>query len=210
MIRLLLVDDHPSIREGLLAIFSQDPDFQVIAEAESGEQALRLVRETSPDVVLLDLRLPAADGFATCASLLKARPGIRVVAFTAFTEKSLMTTAFAAGASGFVLKESSPALIREAVRAVASGQVFIDPHFGAAIIATALGVRQPGPYGLTAREIGVLRLFSTGLSNREIAERLGLSEETIRTHSRNLRRKLGAKDKAQAVARANREGILAE
>lgn len=122
MIRLLIVDDHPSIREALLATFSPHPGFEVVAEAESGEEALRLAGETPVDVVLLDLRLPGGDGFQTCARLLELQPGLRVVAMTGLNEESLMTAAFAAGASCFVLKGSSPGTIREAVRTVAAGQ----------------------------------------------------------------------------------------
>lgn len=145
MIRLMIVDDHPAIREALLATFSSDPSFHVAAEAESGEEGMRLAQETSLDVVLLDLLLPASDGFQTCARLLELRQELRVVAMTGFNEESLMTAAFDAGASGFVLKESSPGMIREAVQAVAEGQVFIDPHFGAAIVAAAWNLQRPGP-----------------------------------------------------------------
>ena len=209
MIRILIVDDHPAILEGLRAILAPEPEFRVVGEAESGDEAMRIVRQAPADVVLLDLRLPTRDGFDTCFQLIRIRPALRVVALTAFTDEGSIASAFSAGARGFVLKGSPPALVREAIRAVAAGGFFIDSRVGDRVLAHLLGGRPaPSPYGLTRREISVLGLFPTGLSNREIGLRLGISEETVRTHARSIRKKLGARDRAQAAARALREGLV--
>lgn len=207
MIRILVVDDHPVVREGLIAILN-GPDLAVCGQAGDGGQALSEAARLRPDVVILDVRLPGTTGVEVCAELRERIPGTRVVMLTSFPNHGVVMSAFAAGACGFVLKESDPAVIRQAVRTVADGSTFADPKVAAKLVALATrGRRAKGPFDLTLQEMRVLELLPRGLTNNEIGERLGIGENTVKTHLRNVMRKLGARDRVEAAAIALREGL---
>ncbi|MGH2739169.1 MAG: response regulator [Actinomycetota bacterium] len=208
MIRIFLVDDHPVVREGLSSILSDEPEFQVVGEAENGEQALREVAKAEPDVVVVDLRLPGMTGSDVCEHLRGSHPQVRSLILTSFPSQAAMVSAFSAGARGFAVKESDPRLIREAVRTVARGETFVDPRIAAKLVALATkNVRAKGPHGLTRQEMRVLEFLPRGLTNRQIGGEMGVSEQTVKTHLRNAMAKLGARDRSEAASIVTREGL---
>lgn len=208
MIRILVVDDHPVVREGLIAILGDDPEVAVCGEAGTAAEAIAEAERLRPDVVVLDVRMPGASGVEVCADLAARLPATRVVMLTSFPNDGVMVNAFSAGAHGFVLKESEPAVIRQAVRTVAEGATFADPKVAGKLVALATrGRRAKGPFDLTLQEMRVLELLPRGLTNHEIGDRLGIGENTVKTHLRNLMRKLGARDRVEAAAIALREGL---
>ena len=204
----MIVDDHPIVREGLAAVLSAEPDFTVVGQAESAERALAEVDRLRPDVVLLDIRLPGMSGTEACEELSRRHPNTRVIVLTSFASTGSLVQSFSAGAKGFVLKESQPAVLREAVRVVGNGGTFTDPRVGAKLAAMASRNRRAkGPFGLTIQEMRVIELLPRGLTNREIGGELGISEDTVKTHVRHALRKLNARDRVEAAAIALREGL---
>lgn len=202
------MDDHPVVREGLIAILADDPDFAVCGQAANASEALAEATRLRPDVVVLDVRIPGATGVEVCSDLASRAPAARVVMLTSFPNDGVMMSSFAAGARGFVLKESEPAVIRQAVRTVADGATFADPKVAGKLVALATrGRRAKGPFDLTLQEMRVLELLPRGLTNNEIGQQLGIGENTVKTHLRNLMRKLGARDRVEAAAIALREGL---
>lgn len=209
MTRVLLVDDHPVVREGLATILRSEHDIDVVAEADSIEDAVDLVKTASPDVAVLDYRLPGMSGVDGCAHLLSRAPGLRVVVLTSFPNESVMLKAFAAGASGFVAKGSAPHVLRTAIRSVAAGGMFVDPSLAGRLVADATrGRKSLGPFGLTRTELRVLELLGEGHSNQAIARELDVSLATVKTHVQHVLRRLSARDRYDAVAVAHREGLL--
>ncbi|HJP77987.1 MAG TPA: response regulator transcription factor [Pseudonocardiaceae bacterium] len=211
-IGVLLVDDEDLIRAGLRAIVNAEPDLTVLGEAGDGAEAVAQVRALEPDVVLMDVRMPAVDGIQATRHILEnqASPP-KIIVVTTFENDDYVYDALRAGANGFLLKRSRPAEIVQAIRAVAAGDSLLFP---AAIRALAERNRpaQP-PTGhagtkLTEREADVLRLMSTGLSNAEIAEELVVSLQTVKTHVGNVLGKLGARDRTQAVIFAYESGFI--
>lgn len=208
MIRVLVVDDHPVVREGLIAILGDDPGLSVCGQAGTATEAVAEAMRLRPDVIVLDVRIPGATGVEVCADLAGRLPGARVVMLTSFPNDGVLMSSFAAGASGFVLKESEPSVIRQAVRAVAEGATYADPKVAGKLVALATkGHRAKGPFDLTLQEMRVLELLPRGLTNNEIGDQLGIGENTVKTHLRNLMRKLGARDRVEAAAIALREGL---
>ena len=208
MIRVLVVDGQPVVREGLIAILGEDPGIVVCGQAGSATDALAEAIRLRPNVVVLDGRVPGATGVEICADLGTRVPGTHVVMLTSFPNDGVMMNAFAAGARGFVLKESEPRVIRQAVRSAAEGVTFADPKVAGKLVAlTSRGRRAKGPFDLTLQEMRVLELLPRGLTNHEIGERLGIGENTVKTHLRNLMRKLNARDRVEAAAIALREGL---
>ena len=189
-------------------MLSAEPDFKVVGQAENAERGLVEAERLRPDVVLLDVRLPGMSGTQACAELVRHHKAISVIMLTSFPSTGALMDAFAAGAKGFVLKESQPAVLREAVRSVGQGQTFTDPRIGANLVARASRNRRTkGPFGLTIQEMRVIELLPRGLTNREIGEELGIKEDTVKTHMRNALRKLKARDRVEAAAIALREGL---
>lgn len=207
-IRVLVVDDHPVVREGLAAIFSSEPDLIVVGEAETGEEAIHETARLSPSVVVVDIRLPGMTGIDVCQSLSARYPGLRLVVLTSFPSEATMLAALSAGARAFVVKDSKPAILRQAVRSVAEGETFIDPRVAGKLVALATkGRRAKGPFGLSLQEMRVLEFLPRGATNREIGRDLGLSEHTIKTHLSNAMAKIGAKNRADAAVIARGEGL---
>jgi DNA-binding NarL/FixJ family response regulator len=203
-----VVDGHPVVREGLSAILSHDPEFKVVGQTGSSEEAVVLAERLRPDVVLLDLRLPGRSAIEVCKELRRRLPKTRSVILASSPYAAAIRPAFSAGALGFLLKESEPSVLREGIRSVARGVSFTDPNFVDRFAAPASGKRRAkGPFGLTLQEMRVVELLPRGLTNREIGEELGISEHTVKTHLSNANRKLNARDRAEAAAIALREGL---
>jgi len=209
MIRILLVDDHPVVRDGLAAILTSEEDFRVVGQASTGQEALQLADDgQATDVVILDVRLPDMTGIALCSTLRQRSPRIRAIVFTSFPSDVTMLEAFAAGAKGFLAKESHVDSLRQAVRTVAEGGTFIDPRLAHKLVVLATkGRRAKGPFGLTMQEMRVLELVPRGLSNAQIGRELGISEQTIKTHLYSAMRKLGVSNRTEAASLARREGL---
>jgi DNA-binding NarL/FixJ family response regulator len=205
-IRVAVAEDQDIVRSGFAALLKSQPDFEVVGVAGDGAAALDLCREQRPDVVLMDVRMPAMDGIeATRQIVLEAGEGTRVLVLTTFDLDEYVYDALAAGASGFLLKDATAEDLFDAVRVVAAGDALLSPRVTRRLI-TEFARLRPAALAppealreLTARETEVLRLVAEGLSNAEIAERLVVSEETVKTHVSHLFAKLGVRDRAQAV-----------
>ncbi len=208
-IRLAVIDDHPIVREGLVAVLSDDAGFQVVGAAASAEDGLRLVQQERPDVLLLDLELPGASGIDALPGLLEASPDTKVIVFTAYDTEERVLGALRAGAKGYLLKGSPSEEIGRAIRAVHAGGSHLEGRVATTVLAQIRGGRQEGGAApLSARERQVLRLVAEGRSNKEIARALTITERTAKFHVTSLLNKLGADNRAQAAAMAVQRGIL--
>ncbi|MFI5674679.1 response regulator [Streptomyces cellulosae] len=212
-IRLVVADDHEVVRAGYAGLLATQSDFTVVGTARDGAEAVRVCREQSPDVVLMDVRMPVMDGIEATARLRGGVAAPRVLVLTTFDLDEHVYDALAAGASGFLLKDVTAERLFEAVRVVAAGEALLAPAVTRRLIAefARLRPRAPAPgtlSGLTPRETDVLRLLAEGLSNPEIAERLGVGEETVKTHVSRILSKLGLRDRTQAVVRAYESGLV--
>lgn len=219
-IRLLIADDQRLVRTGFAVIVGAAPDIEVVAEAADGVEAIERAVATTPDVVLMDIRMPRLDGLQATRTVL-ARTAARVLILTTFDSDEYVYEALRAGASGFLLKDAPAEQLIGAIRSVAAGDALIDPAVTRRLIGTFTRALQPArrPAGpndavppqltvLTARELDVLRLVAAGLSNREIAERLVVEESTVKTHVGRVLNKLGLRDRVQAVVLAYESGLV--
>ena len=206
MIRIVVVDDHPIVRQGLVATLDDEADFEVVGAASSAEEALTLVERHAPDVILLDLELQGMSGVDAIPRLRDVSPGTRILVFTAYDTDERVLGAVRAGASGYLLKGAAVAEIAGAIRIVAAGGTALAPSAAAKLANAVRAPRGAGP--LTAREREVLRLVAQGLPGKQIAGALGISERTVKFHTASLIRKLGADNRAQAVAVAAQRGLL--
>lgn len=206
-IRVLIVDDHPMVRQGLRALLGLADDLTLVGEAGEVDGAAELARRLQPDVILLDLVLPGARGASAVSALRDAAPSARILVLTSFGEPERAALAVRAGAVGYLLKTVSPEDLLASLRQVAKGRSVLDPQ-AMAVANGSRGHRLPTGEHLTPREEGVLRLISEGLSNSEIAARLGIAEKTVKVHVGRIYAKLGAQGRAQAVVLAARAGIV--
>jgi DNA-binding NarL/FixJ family response regulator len=212
-IRVLLVDDDALMRAGLEAIFSSDRAIEVVGEASDGRVAVERVRELRPDVVLMDVRMPDLDGIAATREIVASIPSTRVVILTTFEDDEYIFGALTAGASGFLLKRTSPELLIEAIKAVAAGDSLLSPSVTRRVIdrmaalPTGEAVLDRRVEQLTAREREVLGELARGLSNAEIAAALVIEESTVKTHVKRVLMKLGLRDRVQAVIFAYESGL---
>jgi two-component system, NarL family, response regulator LiaR len=205
-IRLLLVDDHVVVRQGLRMVLALEPDLEIIGEANNGQEALNLIKKLSPQVVLMDLLMPVMDGVSAIRAVKKDYPDIEVVALTSVLEDRLVIDAVEAGAAGYLLKESGPEELIEAIRAAAKGEVRLHPKAQKRLIKE---VRTPEMReSLTERETETLRLVAKGMSNKEIAESLTVSEVTVKTHVSSILSKLNLQSRTQAALFALKEGLV--
>lgn len=207
MIRLLIADDHPIVRAGLSGLLSDEPGFEVVAEASDGDEAVRLATATAPDVVLMDLRMPRVDGVAATARILsEVHPPPRVLILTTYESDDQILAAIEAGASGYLLKAAPQAEIVAGIRSVAAGQSALSPQVAVRLVER---MRRPEPETvLTGREVDVLRLVATGHSNKQVAAALGIGESTVKTHLLKVFEKLGVTDRTRAVTLAMERGLL--
>jgi len=201
-IRVLTVDDHPLIREGIVALINDQPDMQVVAQASNGHDALECFGKHRPDITLMDLRLPDTNGIDVAIALQKHFPGARIIVLTTFDCDGEIRRALAAGARSYMLKTMPPHEIAEAIRRVHAGQKYIPPE-----VATQLA-EHLGDDPLTERELEVLQQVMVGSGNRAIADHLLISEETVKAHLKHVMEKLGAADRTQAVTIALRRGLI--
>ena len=215
MIRVLLVDDQALVRGGFRMILRAEPDIEVAGEAGDGEQAVAAAARLRPDVVLMDVRMPAVDGIEATRRIVAGRPGTRVLILTTFDLDEHVYDALEAGASGFLLKDIEPERLAEAVRVIATGDALLAPSVTRRLVAEftrhrpALGARpRERLEQLTERESEVLGQVARGLTNQEIAAALGVGETTVKTHVAHLLGKLGLRDRVQAVIYAYEAGLV--
>ena len=212
MIRVLVVDDQPLVRSGFRMVIEERPDLELVGEATDGVQALELARELEPDVILMDVRMPNLDGVEATRRLVEEGTQARILVLTTFDLDEYVYAAIRAGASGFLLKDVEPADLVDAIRVVAAGNSLFGPAATERLVARF--AQQPAPDAarsldeLTDREKEILALLATGLSNAELAERLFLSETTVKTHVSSILRKLRVRDRVQAVIAAYDAGLV--
>ncbi len=205
-IRILIADDHAVVREGLRMFLSADKDLEVIAEASNGAEAIRLARESKPDVVLMDLLMPGTDGIAATTAIRQELPETEVIALTIVVEQASVVRALQAGAIGYLLKDTEAADLRRAIHAAALHQAQFSSQAATRLVRRIRTDEKS--VGLTEREKQVLRLVATGQSNKQIATTLDISEETVKTHVRSLLAKLNLPSRTQAALYAVRTGIV--
>lgn len=204
MIRVLVADDHPIVRSGIVALLQTAQDVEVVGEATTGAEAVELATRLKPDLVLMDLRMPGMNGDEATAKILATTPDVRILILTTYESDDSILTAIEAGASGYLLKAAPQEEILAGVRSVARGEVALAPSIAALLVKR---VKTPVPT-LSPRETEVLRLVSAGHSNPSIAAELFLSEATVKTHLLHVFEKLGVSDRTRAVTRAMELGLL--
>mgnify|MGYP003287433421 CR=1 FL=1 len=202
-IACLIVDDHEVVREGLRLSLSRAPHIRIVGEASDGESAIALAERRRPDVVIMDIRMPGMDGLEATKELSRKAPEIAVLVFTAYSERSLLGRGLESGAKGYILKEAPHGTLLRAIEKVANGEGYIDP----ALMPAFLPGRDRDEM-LTAREREILQLLADGMSNADVAAKLFISQETVKSHVRHILTKLEADTRTQAVAIALREAII--
>lgn len=210
MIKVLVADDQIVVREGLVLILAHMEGIEVVGAAKDGEEAVRLVAELEPDIALLDLRMPRQDGVEATRAIVSSKSKTRVIVLTTYADDQSILAALQAGAHGYLTKHSPASEIQRAIEGVHQGQVQLDPVVQKRLVArvAALGQVREGQAGLTGKELEVLRLMAHGLNNAEIAQRLFVSGATVKTHINNIFSKLEVRDRAAAVSRAFRMGLV--
>lgn len=197
MTAVLLVDDHALIRSGLVTLLESTPDIKVVAEAADGEEAIAKAAEFSPDVILMDLSMPVLDGIEATRRILADAPDTKIVVLTSFSDRAQVDRALQAGAVGYVLKDSDPQDLVNAVRSAAAGHAPIDPRVARALLPSA---SKPSPIdALSSREVEVLRLVGKGMANKQIGRALGIQENTVKAHVGSIFRVLGVSDRTSAA-----------
>lgn len=213
-IRVLIVDDHPVAREGLRTMLSADEGVEVVGEASDGREAVAMVAEKEPDVVVMDLRMPNLDGIEATRHIKAQRPSTVVIVLTIYDNDAFVLDAIRAGASGYLLKDASRELLAHAIRAVSNGATLVKTSLLYKVISTWAGAdakpEKAGPplEQLTAREREVLKLVSDGCTNKEIAKKLSIAENTVKKHVQNIIAKLGASGRTHATMKAARAGLI--
>ncbi|HEX7160325.1 MAG TPA: response regulator transcription factor [Trebonia sp.] len=210
-VRILVVDDHTIVRQGLRSILDLEPDFTVVGEAADAGQAVTETARLLPDVVLLDLMLSdraPAEGLDVCAVLREQHPGVRVVVLTTFLDERLLLGALRRGASGYALKDVDAVELARIIRSVHGGESAFDPRSARVVVSSLTGEHGPPARPLSDRELEVVRLVARGATNLRVARELYVSESTVKYHLRTAMRKLGASDRTELVFRASARGLL--
>ena len=202
--KCLVVDDHPSVRQGLGLMFGAEDDLELVGTAHSGEDAIEAIQREEPEVVIMDVRLPGIDGISAVKRIAQVAPGVKTVVFSAYGDKRLLSDAIAAGARGYVLKGSPPEDLLRAVRAVTAGKPFVDPSLSPTLLMTQGMAETP----LSEREREILQLLAEGFHTEEVARRIGLSAETVKSDTKRAILKLEADSRVHAVAIALRQAII--
>src|SRR5438128_490164 len=210
-LRVLIADDHPLFRHGLSALLSASPDFEVVGEATTGEEAIELSTKLQPDVILMDIQMPGVNGIEATRHILHTSPHIRILIITMFEDDASVFTAMRAGARGYILKDAQKAELLQAIRAVGRGEAIFSPAIATRLIdffAAARPVASPQAFPeLTEREREILTLIAQGNNNTEIVSRLVLSPNTVRNYVSNVFSKLQVADRAHAILRAREAGL---
>jgi DNA-binding NarL/FixJ family response regulator len=208
--RVLVVDDQTLFRTGLTSLLSQDARVEVVGQAVDGAEAVKLAVKLKPEVVLMDIKMPNVDGIEATRQIVEAVPGTKVLILTTFETDSQVIQALKAGASGYVLKDSSAAAIVSSIVAVMSGERVMASAVANRVLEMLTGTATPKEFydGLTNREIEILKLLANGMANKQIAFRLKISEKTVRNHVSNMYEKLHIYDRSQAVLYAVRKGLV--
>jgi NarL family two-component system response regulator LiaR len=208
-VRVLIVDDHAIVRKGIRALLSEVDGFEVVGEAGDGQEAVQRAEETHPDVIVMDLLMPGMDGIEATRQITSRQPKTRILVLTSFAADNKVFPAIKAGAAGYLLKDSSPDELMRAIRQVHRGEPSLHPTIARKLLQEIArpAELQPAPEALTAREMEVLRLIAQGLSNQEIADRLVVSEPTVRAHVSRILGKLHLASRTQAALYAVREGL---
>lgn len=211
-IRVLLVDDHTLLRQGLRKLLELEPSLEVVGEAENGKEAIFKVRELNPDVVLLDINMPGINGVETTALLKQSHPETKVIMLTIHKDDEYIFEAIKAGASGYLLKDVDTQYLVKAVEAAFRGESIVDPSIASKLLKEFSRISRGGGESthdsLTEREKEILKLLVQGLSNRDVAEKLFISEKTVKNHISNIFRKLEVTDRTQAVVKALKLGMV--
>jgi len=210
-IRVGIVDDHRMVREGLRTMLREQPRVEIVGEAEDQAGALRMIDETTPEVILLDIRLKGTSGLDTCRVILQRFPDVKIIFLTVYEDEQYIFEALRAGASGYILKKVSDDDLVKVIEQVRAGEILVDPALTGQVALRAASRSQSlaeARFGLSPREAEVLGLITQGMSNHQIAEQLFIGEETVKSHVRSILRKLGVKDRTQAVSLALREGLV--
>jgi two-component system response regulator DevR len=204
-LRVVLVDDHRIVRQGLRSILDPDPRFEVVGEASDGAEALCMVAEQQPDVVLLDLQLPSMGGVELCHRIIQASPEIAVLILTAFIDRNLVNVGLRAGARGYLLKDAENLHLQERLLSVVQGHTALDARAADVLVDS---VCDRPPKALNLREMEMLRLIARGLTNREIGEQLHLSENTVKGYVKTILSKMGARNRIEAVFLARERSLI--
>ncbi len=212
MIRVMIIDDHEIVREGLKTILGNEPDFEVVAESATADDVGKLVGKANPNVILLDARLPGVSGAEACRQLATTYPDIAVLIVSTYSDNDLIQDCIKAGARGYVVKDIERFSLKESIRAVHGGGGAVSPAIAAKVLdrlRTGDHLTPPAPPSpLSGTQMEILRLIAAGFSNREIAVRVYLSENTVKSHVQEIFRKLDVDNRVQAALRASREGWL--
>jgi two-component system, NarL family, response regulator LiaR len=207
-IRVLLVDDHQVVRQGLRAFLQLQPDVEIVGEAGGGEAAVAVAAAARPDVVLMDLVMPEGDGVVAIRALTAAAPGVRVVVLSSFADDERIFAAMQAGAAGYLLKDVEPDALADAIREVHRGRPVLHPDVAARLMRRVADPAGPATEPLTPREREVLGLVVEGYANKQIARRLLITEKTVKTHVSSILQKLGVPDRTAAAVLAIRQGLV--
>lgn len=216
MIKILIVDDQSLFREALKTLLNASPDFEIVGDASNGEEALRMVLQYSPNVVLMDLRMPIMDGVEATRRILQMSKPTKVIVLTTFDDDENVFEALRAGAVGYLLKDVSSEKLYEAIKAANQGEYFLLPSITAKVVSEFSRISRPAPKNLenflpdplSPREVEIIRLVATGASNKEIAEKLVISEGTVKNHLSSILSKMSVRDRMQAVLKAKELGII--
>jgi DNA-binding NarL/FixJ family response regulator len=209
-IKILIADDHPVVREGLIAMLSREADFQVVGEAKDGLEALNKSKELSPDVVLMDLRMPEMDGVEAMRQIRSAMPDIKFIILTTYSDDEYIFSGIEAGARAYLLKDAPREDLFKAIRSVSRGESLIQPVVASKLLDrfSQLSRRVPSGEELSGRELEVLCLMAKGSANKEISAELNIAQSTVKTHITNIFQKLGVNDRTEAVTQALKKGII--
>ncbi len=215
-IKILIVDDQSLFREALKTLLNSESEFEIVGDASNGEEALRMVLQYAPDVVLMDLRMPVMDGVEATRRIVQMNKNNKVIILTTFDDDENVFEGLRAGAVGYLLKDVSSEKLTEAIRAASQGQYFLVPSITAKVVSEFSRISKPAPKNvetflpdpLSPREIEIIRLVATGASNKEIAEKLVISEGTVKNHLSSILSKMSVRDRMQAVLKAKELGII--
>lgn len=209
-IKILIADDHPVVREGLFAMLDREVDFEVVGEAKDGMEAVNKTRELSPDIVLMDLRMPEMDGVEAMRQIKAAMPDVKFIILTTYSDDEYLFSGIEAGARAYLLKDAPRDDLFKAIRAVYRGESLIQPVVASKLLDrfSELSRRTPSGDELSGRELEILGLMAKGAANKEISAQLNIAQSTVKTHITNIFQKLGVNDRTEAVTQAIRKGII--